>query len=659
MSPCDATTNIVLPNHILYIEDDLKLARLLSKQFHRQGITVDHAADGASGLAAFVPERHQAVLIDYYLPDTDGSALLAQFQQQYPYSDTALIIVTGQSDEALAMELLQHGAADYVTKDSDGHYIDLLPHIIQMARRRQCAEHELATQRRIMQTILNTTPLGLWLVTTSGEVRFINSHMADLLGSSSSALQTLDHYYQLLSDEGRQGCQLKNAECIESRSTIQYKSHHVRQHDGHEFDLRIHKAPVFEPDGSIDAVLTLVEDITKECVAQHEREAFDAKMEHVQRLESLGVLAGGIAHDFNNILTAILGNATLIRQKLGANTIATPLLDRIDRSSMQAADLCRQMLDYAGKRRVESKSADLSQLVRDMVGLLEVSIAKNVLLRLNLADQLPLVKIDGSQIQQVIMNLVINASEAIGNKSGSIALSSGLTRIDADYRKACLFLDDLSDGTYAFIEVADTGCGMSKEVESHLFEPFFTTKFSGRGLGMSAVLGIVRSHGGTIKVYSEEKRGSTFKVLLPLDDSPQEQAALEPSDSLDGWQGSGTVLVIDDDETVREVLVEMLKSLGFSSLTADDGDIGIARYQEQPQAIDLVITDLTMPRMGGEEVFTELRRCNPEARVILCSGYDEADAGLRFSGKGLAGFLHKPFQIEDLRRSIHQALHTQ
>ncbi|MDX8410061.1 MAG: response regulator [Mariprofundales bacterium] len=648
----------MLPSHILYIEDDLGLARLLSQRFRRQGITVDHAADGASGLAAFVPQRHQVVLMDYTLPDMDGSTLLAQLQQQHPDCDAALIIVTAHGDETLAMELLQHGATDYVTKDADGYYIDMLPHIIQMARRRQRAERELAGQQRVMQTILDTTPLGLWLVSTSGEVRFINQRMADFLGTPSIALATLDAYYQLLKDEVRQGCQDKDAECIESRSTIQYNVHHIRQHDGQEFDLRVHKAPVFASDGSTDAVLTLVEDITKECAAQREHEAFNAKMEHVQRLESLGVLAGGIAHDFNNILTAILGNATLIRQQLGASSTATPLLDRIDKSSMQAADLCRQMLDYAGKRKVESASADLSQLVGDMVGLLEVSIAKNVVLRLNLAEQLPLVRIDGAQIQQVIMNLVINASEAIGKRSGSISIATGLTRVDANYRDSCQFLDALADGTYAFIEVADTGCGMSKTVQSRLFEPFYTTKFSGRGLGMSAVLGIVRSHGGTIKLYSEEKRGSTFKILLPLDESAVVTEDAEDENSLKTWQASGTVLVIDDDETVREILAAMLEMLGFSVLSAEDGDVGIACYQKQPQAIDLVITDLTMPHMGGEEVFTELRRCNPAARVILCSGYDEADASLRFSGKGLAGFLHKPFKMEDLRRITHQALHT-
>jgi len=644
-----------LPTHILYIEDDVGLAHLLIKRLRRQGITVDHAPDGASGLAAFQPDSHQAVLIDYTLPDTDGATLLAEFQQRHPTCDAALIIVTGQHDDQLAVALLQQGAADYVHKDSDGRYIELLPHIIQMARRRLHAERKLAEEQRVMRTILDNTPLGVWLASVDGKMRFANQHIATMLGATDT-LRTVEEYYDLLGDEGECGCKAKDAECIATRSTIRYPYHYRRPSDGREFDLRILKAPVFAADGSIEAILMLVEDATKEMTALREQEQFNTKMEHVQRLESLGVLAGGIAHDFNNILTAIIGNTTLVRQKLAGNTLVDPLLERIDTSSMQAADLCRQMLDYAGKRTITSKAVDLSRLIEEMVGMLEVSIAKSCVLRLDLNPQLPAVKIDGAQIQQVIMNLVINASEAIGKQSGSISIASGITRMDANYRASCHLLDELPDGLYAFIEVADTGCGMNADVKEHLFDPFFTTKFSGRGLGMSAVLGIVRSHGGTIKVYSEEGKGTTFKVLLPIDDTVPVATPRTKQDALEEWQGSGTILIIDDDETVREVLASMLESLGFSTLTAKDGDIGVARYLEQPDAIDLVFTDLTMPHMGGEEVFTELRKQHPKVRVVLCSGYDEADASLRFSGKGLKGFLHKPFTIENLRKVTHQAL---
>ena len=288
-----------------------------------------------------------------------------------------------------------------------------------------------------------------------------------------------------------------------------------------------------------------------------------------QKLESLGVLAGGIAHDFNNILMAIIGNADLALMRINKESPAVENLHRIEQAAARAADLAKQMLAYSGKGKFVVENVDLNTLLEEMLHMLEVSISKKAVLRLNLHQPLPPVEADATQMRQIVMNLVINASEAIGDKSGVIAITTGCMDCDRNYLKDVWLDENLADGLYVYLEIADTGCGMDKETLAKLFDPFFTTKFTGRGLGMAAVLGIVRGHKGAIKVYSEPGRGTTFKILLPASGRPAE---LFNGDShTDDWQGSGTVLLVDDEETVRGIGAEMLKELGFTAITAGDG----------------------------------------------------------------------------------------
>ena len=378
------------------------------------------------------------------------------------------------------------------------------------------------------------------------------------------------------------------------------------------------------------------------------------KMEHTQRLESLGVLAGGIAHDFNNILTAIMGNAALARMKAQHASEVMDYLTRIEESSQRAADLCKQMLAYSGKGRFVVRAVNLSDMVEDITKLLEVSIDRNVVLKFHLAENLPAVEVDAAQLQQVIMNLVINASDAIGEKSGVISLTTGMMRVDAEYLGGAYAADGIEPGRFVFLEVADTGCGMDEEVQKRLFDPFFTTKFTGRGLGMSAVLGIVRGHRGAIKVYSEPGKGSTFKVLLPA--SSGEIIGQEDGEAWGDWCGVGTVLVVDDEETIRETAAMMLGGMGFDTLTAEDGEQGVEAYREHQDEIVAVLLDMTMPKLDGKACFRELRRINPEVRVVLSSGYNEQDTTSRFAGKGLAGFIQKPYSPEDLQAVFRKVL---
>jgi two-component system, cell cycle sensor histidine kinase and response regulator CckA len=392
-------------------------------------------------------------------------------------------------------------------------------------------------------------------------------------------------------------------------------------------------------------------DLTKLKTAEEERRSMELQMLQVQKLESLGVLAGGIAHDFNNILTVIVGNADLALMRLNKESPAVDNLHRIEQAAERAADLARQMLAYSGKGRFVIENINLNTLLEEMLRMLEVSISKKVLLRLNPYQHLPTVEADATQMRQVIMNLVINASEAIGEKSGVIAITTGCMDCDRSYLKDVWLDENSSEGLYVYLEIADSGCGMDKKTMDRLFDPFFTTKFTGRGLGMAAVLGIVRGHKGAIKVYSELNRGTTFKILLPASSKPVE--VFNGTSLHDDWQGSGIVLLVDDEETVRGIGTEMLRELGFAVITAADGREGVEQFKNNPD-ISFVILDLTMPHMDGEQCFRELKQLRPDIKIIMSSGFNEQEVTEKFLGNGLAGFIQKPYKLSVLKEAIRK-----
>ena len=382
-----------------------------------------------------------------------------------------------------------------------------------------------------------------------------------------------------------------------------------------------------------------------------ERRRIENKLVESAKLESLGVLAGGIAHDFNNLLTGILGNASLARQELPPASLGQPMLEQIEIAARRAADLCKQMLAYSGKGRFVIQRLDLNKLIEDTTHLLQISIAKNCVLRFNLSANLPAISADATQLRQVIMNLVINASEAIASRSGVLALSTGVARVDEEYLRG--FRPDASPapGDYVFIEVSDNGIGMDAPTLAKIFDPFFTTKFTGRGLGLAAVLGIVRGHKGGLKVYSEPGRGTTFKLFFPLAPGKAGDSA-SPFPVTAAFHGTGTALIVDDEETVRTVAARMIERLGFTVVLSADGREAMEKFRADPTRFVFVLLDLTMPHLAGEETFRQMRQLNPGIRVILTSGFNQQEAINRFTGKGLAGFIQKPFELSNLTQVI-------
>jgi len=391
--------------------------------------------------------------------------------------------------------------------------------------------------------------------------------------------------------------------------------------------------------------------------SESDRLQLERQMQHAQKLESLGVLAGGIAHDFNNLLTAMLGHMNVAQLKLAPESPAHPHLESLERIIHRAADLTRQMLAYSGKGRFVVRSYDLNQVVQEVTHLLEVSIPKKIALRFHLAPALPPVEADAAQIQQVIMNLVTNAADAIGDVEGTIRLSTEVLHVDRSYLDQVFQGQDLVPGTYVTLEASDTGCGMSPEIQARIFEPFFTTKVAGRGLGLSATMGILKGHRAGMRIYSEPGRGTTFKLLFPATSTRQDEVstpAFAPA-----LARKATVLLVDDEEMIRDAATAVLESLGLSVMTASNGLEALELVTREGARVDLVLMDLTMPHMDGREAFNAIRRIQPRMPVILSSGYNEQESIQDFMGRGLAAFLQKPYTLRVLEQTVLDVLAKQ
>jgi PAS domain S-box-containing protein len=388
---------------------------------------------------------------------------------------------------------------------------------------------------------------------------------------------------------------------------------------------------------------------------EDERQNLEQQIRHTQKLESLGVLAGGIAHDFNNLLVAILGNADLALQDLPSHSGIRDYILDIETASRRAADLCRQMLAYSGKGRFVVEPLDLAQLVHEMASMLEVSISKKASIKYNFGTHVLPVVADATQLRQVVMNLITNASESLQDGSGVIAVNIGSDYYDSEYLAQLRITEDLAPGNYVYLEVTDTGCGMDEETQNRMFDPFFTTKFTGRGLGMAAVLGIVRGHKGAIKLYSELGKGTSIRVIFP---ATVDRVAGDTVSSVNAekWTPDGTILFVDDEETVRHTGQKMLQRLGFKVLLAKDGKEAVEIYQMHRDLIACCIVDLTMPKMDGEETLHALRAIDENVRVILSSGYNEQELAERFSGIGLSGFMEKPYLTGKLETKLREVL---
>lgn len=391
---------------------------------------------------------------------------------------------------------------------------------------------------------------------------------------------------------------------------------------------------------------------SKAAQAQRESELED-QLHQAAKMEALGVLAGGVAHDFNNMLVTVLGNAEIAMTTVPKNGETYQMLEDIVEASKSATELCSQMLAYAGRGVMSTQRLECNTLIRRLGSLLQVAISKKASLDYDLCDQLLYVDADQSQLSQVIMNLITNASEALMSKAGQILVSTGVNHFDSDDLKNFQIGDSEATDTYVWIKVLDTGCGMDPETQEKMFDPFFTTKFTGRGLGMAAVRGIVLRHQGHIQFVSQPGNGTTFTLLLPAA-SPGSIDTV-PEKGNPPTSSRKRIMIVDDEPQVRRTLDRVLRIAGFDVIQAKDGRDAIDIYRNKHHSIDGILLDLSMPNIDGEETFRELKKIHPDVRVVLNSGYAEEDILNRIKGAGFAGLLHKPTPIETLVSTLRKA----
>lgn len=403
------------------------------------------------------------------------------------------------------------------------------------------------------------------------------------------------------------------------------------------------------------AFLASLRDITFRKIAEEERKRIEVQMQQVQKLESLGVLAGGVAHDFNNLLMTIVAHAGLAAKKLPIDSPGREHLLKIEQASLRGGELANQMLTYAGRGKPLIQAVHVSKLVEEMGHLLDVSISKKISLLYDLSPRLPMVNVDPAQMRQVVMNLIINASEAINDQIGTITLRTGKMLVTKDYLRECHVRGEFESDTCIFLEVVDTGVGIDPEDLEKIFDPFFTTKFAGRGLGLAALLGIVRAHSGAINVSSELGHGTAFRIILPR--APEiEHVQQGPSDIQEHPSCKGAILVVDDEDDVRLAAQLILEDAGYHVFSARDGKAGLELFRQYHHDLRAVLLDLTMPQMNGEELFFEIQQIRTDIPVILSSGYSEEEALKHFIGKPFNAFIQKPYQIEGLVEKIKHVI---
>jgi PAS domain S-box-containing protein len=413
-------------------------------------------------------------------------------------------------------------------------------------------------------------------------------------------------------------------------------------------------SPYRDANGEIAGMIGMATDITARERAMQEQLRVAEEAQKAQKLESLGLLAGGIAHDFNNLLVSVLGSADLMQRELAPSSSLHRSSERIVDAARQAAALCEQLLAYAGKGRFEIQAVDVSIAVREMIPLLELAVSKKVSTTWDLADDVPQIDADETQLRQIAMNLISNASEAIGTDVGTIRVRTGAREYSAEELQAYVLSDDRSPGRYVYLEVADSGCGMDGETRAKMFDPFFTTKFTGRGLGMATVLGIVQRHRGAIRIDSAPGRGCTVTVLFPA--RATEAALPEPPTPIPPEMATGTVLLVDDEETVRVTVSMMLEESGFDVITACDGVDALEKAARHGSSLRCVLLDMTMPRMSGAECLRALRQIAPTLPVVLSSGYSEAEISSEIGTDGNTSFIHKPYRFDELTATLAAAL---
>jgi PAS domain S-box-containing protein len=598
------------PTTILNVDDNEAGRYAVTRILERYEYRVREACNGTEALRLARTEQPDLILLDVNLPDINGMEVCRRLRSDSATATIPILHITASyvtpSDMARGLE---SGADNYLMEPVEP---DVLVAAIRSTLRAKEAEEAARATARDWQSTFDAISDGVALVGADGRIERANEALARLLGRPLKELigQSGTNLWTFLPNEKQP---FAMASLSRQRETLEFEAAGKR--------LLVSVDPRMDAAGNVVGAVKIVRDVT-------DVRRLAEQFQESQKFETIGTLAAGVAHDFNNLLTSIMGNASLVLADLSGDAGHRERLEDVLRAGERAADLTRQLLAYSGKGRHYMQRLELSGVVARTRPLIEAAVPKKITVELQLAEDLPRIDADANQLQQVVLNLVSNAAEAIGENTGTIAIATGL------------------EESAVYIEVRDTGCGMDAETKARIFDPFFTTKFTGRGLGLAAVAGIARGHKGAIRVQSEPGQGSTFRLYIPAAEEP---VATSPA-SLPA-AGGDTVLVVDDEEMVRRIAQTALSLHGYRVILANNGLEAIRQARSHPE-IGLVLLDLTMPVMGGEEAISAIRQTLPGAKVIVSTGYDHREAANRFREAQVAGYLQKPYTSRQLLNKV-------
>ncbi|MCX6135365.1 MAG: PAS domain S-box protein [Ignavibacteriales bacterium] len=513
---------------------------------------------------------------------------------------------------------------------------------------RKQMEDRLRMSEEYYRTLVETSPDAIIIIDPNGYISFVSPRAYELFGVPPGNPAIGSSFLDWIPPQGRRAASSLLRKSLSGEMKLAALEIAALRHDQSTFWAEVSSSALMSSKGEARGLLLVCRDISAR------RETEQALLQ-AQRTESIAVLAGGIAHDFNNLLQAILGQAHLALSKLPGGSAGRGNIEKAEKAAERAAELTRQLLAYSGQGKLTMRPTDINLMVRDNKHLLESAIPRNIALELSLSEQSLYVNGDGAQIQQVLMNLVINAAEAYEGRNGSIRLKTSLRTIGGeDVGRWTRAGAEIDPGVYAEFEITDKGCGMDQETAAKVFDPFFSTKFTGRGLGLAAVLGIVRGHRGALQVESTKGIGTTFRAAFPQTEQSMQSDQRQAPESEPAF--GKTVLLIDDEEVVRDVFAETLTDVGWNVLTAADGESGLRIFKDNQTHIALIVLDLSMPVMDGAETFRRLKAIDSSVKVVLSSGYGEEEAIGRFEGLGLSGFLQKPYRWNMLKETLDSYL---
>jgi PAS domain S-box-containing protein len=523
---------------------------------------------------------------------------------------------------------------------------------------RKNREERLRNSEMRYELATSAASVGVWDWNIETNDFYLDKNIKALLGYTNEEIPNdIETWSQYVHPEDKEAVMAAAQDHLEGRTPQYQYEHRMKHKDGTVRWFMVRGHAIRDSKGKAIRMVGTDTDITDHKRLEDERRKLELQVRQAQKLESLGVLAGGIAHDFNNLLMGILGNTELILDKIPAHSPVKERVRRIAKTAKRAAELTQQITAFAGKGSFVVEPLNLNDIVKEMSYLLETSSSKSATINYQFDDDLPSIEADPTQIRQVILNLITNASESLGDKPGMISITTDRIVCDQGMLSGLQGHDELSEGLYVTLEVSDSGSGIDKANMEKLFDPFFSTKFTGRGLGLASTLGIVRAHKGAIRVSSRPGQGSTFSVMFPASQRPITISTSEP-EVRDGWQGSGTVLVVDDEEEVREVTQDMLEALGFKVMTAKDGQEGVELFHRHSQELSAVLLDMLMPIMDGATAFPLMLEADCSVPIILMSGYSEQEATGQFIGKDLAGFIKKPYDLRQLTAKMREVLES-